>query len=114
VPGHTFAQRSDAAILSGFQVTGIRLAGIRCDPDDPGRSDLALHRREIKVRGKGGKNRIVSIDHEAARRIDRYLRGRARHEQAHRPGLCLGTDDRAHQLVEGDQARSPSTADPSR
>jgi site-specific recombinase XerD len=95
--GNTFAQRRDAAILSVFRVTGIRLAelaGIRYDPDDPGLSDLDLERREIRVRGKGGKDRTVRIDHEAARRVDRYLRVRARHEQAHRLGLWLGTGGR--------------------
>jgi site-specific recombinase XerD len=75
--GNTFAQRRDAAILSVFRATGIRLAElarIRYDPDDPGRSDVDLDRREIYVCGKGSKDRIVRIDHEAARRIDRYLR----------------------------------------
>ncbi len=95
--GSTFAQRRDAAILAVFRATGIRLAelaGIRYDPDDPGRSDLDLERREIKVRGKGGRDRTVRIDHEAARRVDRYLRVRARHGQAYRLGLWLGTDGR--------------------
>ena len=95
--GSTFAQRRDAAILAVFRATGIRLAelaGIRYDPGDPGRSDLDLERREIQVRGKGGRDRTVRIDHEAARRVDRYLRVRARHEQAHRLGLWLGTGGR--------------------
>jgi hypothetical protein len=38
--------------------TGIRageLAGIRYDPREPSRSDLDLWRREIRVRGKGGR-----------------------------------------------------------
>ena len=55
------------------------LAGIRYDPGDPGRSDIDLWQREITVRGKGGKTRIVKISHEAARGLDRYLRARARH-----------------------------------
>ena len=64
--GNTFAQRRDAAIVSVFRATGIRLAelaGIRYDLDDPGRSDLDLDRREIYVRGKGSKDRTVRIDH---------------------------------------------------
>ncbi len=95
--GSTFAQRRDAAILAVFRATGIRLAelaGIRYDPGDPGRSDLDLERREIHVREKGGRDRTVRIDHEAARRVDRYLRVRARHEQAYRRGLWLGTGGR--------------------
>jgi integrase/recombinase XerD len=102
--GNTFAQRRDAAVLSVFRATGIRLAelaGIRCDPDDPGRSDLDLDRREIYVRGKGGKDRIVRIDHEAARRVDRYLRVRAGHEQAYRLGLWLGTGGRGPLTANG-------------
>jgi integrase len=56
---------------------------------------------EIKVRGKGGKDRTVKIDHEAARRVDRYLRVRARHEQAHRLGLWLGTGGRGPLTANG-------------
>lgn len=95
--GSTFAQRRDAAILAVFRATGVRLAelaGIRYDPDDPGRSDVDLARREVYIRGKRGKDRVVRIDHEAARRLDRYLRARARHLQAHRSGLWLGIGDR--------------------
>jgi integrase len=114
--GNTFAQRRDAAILAVFRATGVRLAelaGIRYDPDGPGRSDLDIQRREIKVRGKGGTDRAVRIDHEAARRVDRYLRVRARHEQAYRLGMWLGTGGRGpltgngiYQMVKrrGDQA----------
>jgi site-specific recombinase XerD len=95
--GNTFAQRRDAAILAVFRATGIRLAeltGIRYHPDDPSRGDVDLQRREIYIRGKRGKDRIVRIDHEAARRVDRYLRVRAGHPQAHRARLWLGVGDR--------------------
>ena len=51
-------------------------------------------RREIYVRGKGGKDRIVRIDRETARRIDRYLRARAKHPQAYHARLWLGAGDR--------------------
>jgi len=100
--GSTFAQRRDAAILSVFRATGIRvaeLAAIRYHPGDRGRSDLDLERREIRVRGKGGRDRTVKIDHEAARRLDRYLRARARHEQAHR--LWLGAGSRGPLAASG-------------
>jgi len=95
--GSTFAQRRDAAILAVFRATGIRLvelAGIRYCPGDPGRGDVDLQRREFYVRGKRGKDRVVRIDHEAARRVDRYLRARARHPQAYRSRLWLGEGDR--------------------
>ena len=42
----------------------------------PGHGRPALERREIRVRGKGGKDQTVRIDHDAARRVDRYLRAR--------------------------------------
>ena len=99
-----------------LRASGIRLAelaGIRYHPDDPGRSDVDLQRREIYIRGKRSKDRIVRIDHEAARRVDRYLRVRARHSQAYRSRLWLGAGDRGpltrdgiHQMVRrrGDQA----------
>ena len=114
--GNTFAQRRDAAIVSVLRATGIRLAelaGIRYDPDDPRRSDVDLDRREIYVRGKSSKDRMVRIDHEAARRLDRYLRVRAGHELSYRRGLWLGTGGRGpltangiYQMVKrrGDQA----------
>jgi site-specific recombinase XerC len=76
---------------------GIRLAeltGTRYYPDDPYRSDVDLDAREIRVRGKGGKPRTVKISHEAARRLDRYLRVRSRHELAYRPQLWLGVNNR--------------------
>jgi integrase/recombinase XerD len=64
--GRSFAARRDAAIIAVFTATGIRLselAGIRYHPDDPARSDLDLHAREIRIRGKGGTARTVKIGH---------------------------------------------------
>ena len=88
--GRSFAQRRDTAIIAVFTATGIRLselAGLRC-------SDVDLWQREIIVRGKGGKDRIVRIGHQAARSLDRYLRARSRHAQARRPQLWLGAGNR--------------------
>jgi integrase len=53
------------------------------------------------VRGKGGRPRVVRIGHEAARALDRYLRIRARHEQAHRPQLWLGVNNRGPMTANG-------------
>jgi site-specific recombinase XerC len=76
----------DAAFADNHEsLTQSRAAG------EPERSDLDLQRREIYIRGKHGKDRIVRIDHETARRVDRYLGARARHPQAHRSWLWLGT-----------------------
>jgi integrase len=75
-----------------FLATGIRLAeiaGVRHQPDDPYCSDVDLAAREITVRGKGGKPRTVKLSHEAARRLDRYLRARSGRELAWRSELWL-------------------------
>jgi len=88
--GRSFAQRRDTAIIAVFTATGIRLselAGLRC-------SDVDLWQREITVRGKGGKDRIVRIGHQAVRSLDRYQRARTRHAQAWRPQLWLGAGNR--------------------
>jgi site-specific recombinase XerC len=95
--GRSFPARRDAAIIAVFTATGIRLpelAGIRYHPGDPARSDLDLHAREIRIRGKGGTAQTVKIGHQTARNLDRYLRARARHAQAHRPQLWLGAGNR--------------------
>jgi site-specific recombinase XerD len=95
--GRSFAQRRDTAIIAVLRATGIRLAELAClryDPGDPRRSDIDLWQREITVRGKGGKDRIVKIGHQGARSLDRYLRARSRHPQARRPQLWLGAGTR--------------------
>jgi site-specific recombinase XerD len=95
--GRSFAQRRDTAIIAVLRATGIRLAelaALRYDPGQPRCADIDLWQREITVRGKGGKDRIVKIGHQAARSLDRYLRARARHAQAHRPQLWLGVNNR--------------------
>jgi integrase/recombinase XerD len=91
--GRSFRERRDAAMIEVLLAAGIRLselAGIRHDPGDPSRGDLRLLEREIRVRGKGGRERVVRIGFEAARSLDRYVRVRARHPQAARPQLWLG------------------------
>ena len=88
--GRSFAQRRDTAIIAVLTATGIRLselAGLRC-------GDVDLWQREITVRGKGGKDRIVKIGHQATRSLDRYLRARSRHAQARRPRLWPGINNR--------------------
>jgi len=102
--GRGFQERRDAAVIAVFRATGMRLselAGIRYDPGDPRRSDLDLWRREITVRGKGGKTRTVKIGHDAARAVDRYIRVRARHAQACRPHLWLGINNRGPMTASG-------------
>jgi site-specific recombinase XerD len=91
--GRASAQRRDAAIIAVFRATGIRLAAIRYDSDDTQRSDVDLSQREIAVRGKAGKARIVRFGYQAAQTLDRYLRVRARRAEAWRPQLWLGVNN---------------------
>jgi site-specific recombinase XerD len=102
--GRSFQQRRDAAVIAVFRATGMRLselAGIRYDSADLSRSDLDLWHREITVHGKGRKTRTVKISHGAARALDRYIRVRARHAQAHRPQLWLGIGNRGPMTASG-------------
>ena len=64
-------------------------------------SDLDLQQREITVRGKGGRPRVVRIGHEAALALDRYVRIRSKHAQAWRPQLWLGMNNRGSMTPNG-------------
>jgi integrase len=59
-----------------------------------------LH-REVTVRGKGRKTRVVKISYAAARALDRYIRVRARHAQAHRAQLWLEVNNRGPMTASG-------------
>jgi site-specific recombinase XerD len=95
--GKTFTDRRDYAIIELFKATGIRLsemAGILYDPDRPDRSDLDLDNRELRIHGKGRKERVVKFNYDAARAMDRYFRLRGRHARAASPKLWLGVNNR--------------------
>lgn len=95
--GKSFVERRDQAIIELFKATGIRLfemAAVIYAPDDPERNDIDLDHRELRVHGKGRKERTVKFSHDAARAIDRYLRVRATHRYAHSPKLWLGVNNR--------------------
>jgi len=102
--GKTFVDRRDHAITELFKATGLRLsemAGIRWDPEHPDRNDLDLDNRELRVHGKGRKERVVKFNYDAARAIDRYLRLRGRHAYAHSPKLWLGINNRQPMTANG-------------
>jgi site-specific recombinase XerD len=102
--GRSFAQRRDTAIIAVLTATGIRLselAGIRYDPGDAQHGDVDLQQREITVRGKGGKPRIVKISYDAARSLDCFTRVGARHGPAYRPQLWLGVSNRGPMTASG-------------
>jgi hypothetical protein len=57
VPGNSFEDRRDAAVLAVLPAAGIRvseLAAIRYCREAPDRSDVDLEAREVRARGKGG------------------------------------------------------------
>ena len=89
--GRSFTQRRDTAIIAVLTATGIRLselAGLQYH-------DVDLWQRELTLRGKGGKDRIVKIGHQAALGLELYLRAHPRHAQAWRPQLWLEPEIRS-------------------
>lgn len=84
--GREFVNRRDRAILRLFFDAGIRLeemAGVRV-------MDLDLHEQNVRVTGKGGRERIVPFGVKTAQAIDRYLRVRPKHRLAQSKALWLG------------------------
>jgi integrase/recombinase XerC len=65
----TVAGRRDRAILELFYASGLRLSEL-CDID---LEDLNLGRRTVRVRGKGGKERIVPFNGAAGDAIRKML-----------------------------------------
>jgi integrase/recombinase XerC len=79
--------RRDTAILRMFLDTGLRLtelANIRLQ-------DLNMDTQLVRVVSKGGDEDLVPFGTVTARELDRYLRVRAKHPDAHRPGRWLGS-----------------------
>jgi site-specific recombinase XerD len=85
--GGGFHARRDAAILSLFRDSGVRLAELATLTTN----DVDRKTREATVNGKGGKQRTVKFTWDTSRAIDRYMRERAAHRMADRPALWLGT-----------------------
>ncbi len=67
--------RRDSAILHLFFSTGLRLAELR----GLNRKDLNFHTREISIRGKRGKIRVVFVSDVAAKALEEYLLVRLDH-----------------------------------
>ncbi len=67
--------KRDRAILQMFFSTGLRLAELR----SLNRRDVNFQTREIAVRGKRGKIRVVFVSDHAARAIEEYLECRLDH-----------------------------------
>lgn len=84
--------RRDEAILRLMLESGVRAGEVVALEV----GDVDLHQGTATVRrGKGGNGRTVPIGPEAGLAIDRYLRLRAAHRLADRPGLWLGDRGKA-------------------
>jgi site-specific recombinase XerD len=104
--GTTFADRRDLAIVRLFIDTGCRRAEVTNLSVD----DIDLRARQATVTGKGRRTRTVAFGHKCAQAMDRYLRMRSGHRDAHLPNLWLGlagplTDNGIAQIVR-DRART--------
>ena len=69
----TPAGRRDRAILELFYASGLRLAEL-CDID---LEDISLNRRTVRVRGKGGKERLVPFNGATATAVQEMLKDRS-------------------------------------
>lgn len=91
--GQDFEARRDQALLRVFIDTGARLAevtNIRWAPDDEENNDVDLEQGVIRVFGKGRRWRLAPLGRKTIKALDRYLRRRAAHPQAHQRWLWLG------------------------
>jgi len=68
----TIQGRRDKAILNLFFSTGLRVSELATLRKD----DINLAKSEFSVRGKGGKIRVVFMDHETKESLTRYLNSR--------------------------------------
>jgi site-specific recombinase XerD len=98
--GTAFADRRDLAIVRLFVDTGCRRAELTNLSTD----DIDLRLRQATVMGKGRRLRTVAFGHKCAQALDRYLRARSGHRDAHLPNLWLGlagplTDNGIAQIV---------------
>jgi site-specific recombinase XerD len=84
--GKDFEARRDTAIVMFLLDTGAR----RAELADLQLSDLDLELDVALVLGKGRRERALPYGRKSAVALDRYLRVRARHKDAHLPWLWLG------------------------
>lgn len=95
--GVDFESRRDMAILQVFLSTGCRkseVANLRWDERNPEHSDIDLEAGRARIRGKGGRDRLVDLTPKTVRALDRYLRARRLHFAATEGWLWLGKGGR--------------------
>jgi site-specific recombinase XerD len=84
--GPGFEARRDRAIIFLFIDTGVRrseLAYLKL-------ADVDMDTDSMTVLGKGSRKRTLHFGHKAGLALSRYLRVRASHKHARKPGLWLG------------------------
>jgi site-specific recombinase XerD len=105
---HRFAGRRDAALVRVFIDTGARrseVANLRYAPDEPEANDVDLELGQLRLIGKGHRERLVAVGRQTVRALDRYLRLRDRHAAVQLPWLWLGprgrfTDSGIAQMIQ--------------
>lgn len=95
--GKDFVQRRDAAIVYLFLDSGLRRAELAALTLD----SLDLDHREVRVHGKGRRDRIVSFGRKAAWALDRYIAVRGRHKEAELAALWLGEKNKGPMTPSG-------------
>ena len=84
--GTRFEDRRDLSIIRLFIDSGIRRAELAALTV----GDVDLRLRQATVTGKARRTRTVAFGHKCTQALDRYLRAREHHREAHRPQLWLG------------------------
>ena len=87
----TAAGRRDRAILELFYASGLRLAEL-CDID---LEDISLNRRTVRVRGKGGKERLVPFNGATADAVRAMLADRVDSPESRVPSTESGKGARS-------------------
>jgi site-specific recombinase XerD len=93
----SFTGRRDTALLRVLIDTGARrgeVAGLRWTPSDDTTNDVDLDGGQLRVLGKGRRERLLPIGAKTVRALDRYLRLRGQHGSARLPWLWLGRKGR--------------------
>jgi site-specific recombinase XerD len=97
---HSFVDRRDRALITLLIDTGMRRAecsGLTVD-------DIDLDDQVAHVLGKGRRPRACPFGHTTAQALDRYMRARKNHRDAHRQEFWLGhagpmTDSGIYQVI---------------
>jgi site-specific recombinase XerD len=92
--GKSFEDRRDAALLRLFFETGARraeVAGLRWSAED---RDIDLSTGNVRLFGKGRRERLARLGPKTLEAIEQYLRARRLHPHADVPWLWLGRKGR--------------------